>query len=289
MQLAKRIMRGCGFLAVLLYGSSLGFPQKLPSLPGSDQELERILRSAADYCKKLENSALEFVCMEQITEKINMSKDIVSRKPGFTRSTTWTPSDAIFKNTYLYDFQYIRKAGETTETRVLLQKNGRTVNRQETDLRTVNFQFRDVLIGPVGILSERSWAAYDYRILGEDKLEDIPVIILDVVPKPGMTSDDLYGKVWLDKNRLELLKVEWSQKRVGNFQVFEDRAKRYKSEPLITISSEFKVERNGLRFPSRFFIEEAYIDKNGKKFVHSETTTTYCDFKFFTVEVEVKQ
>ncbi len=36
------------------------------------------------------------------------------------------------------------------------------------------------------------------------------------------------------------------------------------------------------------FIEEAYLNERGRKFVRSETTVEYTDFKFFTVEVEVK-
>jgi hypothetical protein len=281
---------GCRLVLALILGAFPGSYQERPTQPGPDLEVGTILRAAADYCRRLENSALDFVCLEQITEKVNLSKDIVSRKKEFMRSKTiWTPSDAIFKNTYLYDFQYIRKSGQTRETRRLLTKNGRTVNRQVAELRTLNFLFQDVLVGPVGILSERSRADYDYRVSGEDRLDGAPVIILEVVPKPGVSRDHLYGKVWLDKERLDILKVEWSQKRIGNFQIFEERAKRYRAEPRITMVSSFGVEKNGLRFPSRFFIEEAYIGKNGKKFVHSETMVIYRDFKFFTVEVEVSR
>lgn len=60
------------------------------------------------------------------------------------------------------------------------------------------------------------------------------------------------------------------------------------SEPSITLISEFLVEKNGIRFPNYFFIEEAYIDMKGKKFIRSETKVTFKEFKFFTVEVDVK-
>lgn len=52
--------------------------------------------------------------------------------------------------------------------------------------------------------------------------------------------------------------------------------------------SEFQAEKNGLRFPTQLYIEEAYLDKRGRPFVRSKTTVTYKDFKFFTVEVEIK-
>jgi len=56
----------------------------------------------------------------------------------------------------------------------------------------------------------------------------------------------------------------------------------------MTLVSEYKVEKNGIRFSSRYFIEEAYIGKKGKKFISSETTVIYRDYKFFTVETEIK-
>lgn len=224
MPFMSRAMHGYSLLLIVALAVYPGFPQERPSPQSSDLDIAEILRKAASYCEKLANSTLDFVCLEQITEKTNFSRDIVSRGSGFVRSQEWKVRDGIFKNTYLYDFQYIRKGGVAKETRLLLKKNGRAVDYRENNLRTSNFQFRDVLLGPVGVLSERSWPDYEYRILGEDQLDGVPVVILDIVPKPETIGDDLYGKVWLDKGHLDILKVEWGQKRVGNFQVFQERA-----------------------------------------------------------------
>jgi hypothetical protein len=46
--------------------------------------------------------------------------------------------------------------------------------------------------------------------------------------------------------------------------------------------------RRGFYFPSRYLIEEAYIDKKGKKIISSLTEVIYKDYKFFTVETDVK-
>jgi hypothetical protein len=47
------------------------------------------------------------------------------------------------------------------------------------------------------------------------------------------------------------------------------------------------IEKNGIRFPSRYFVKESYINPSRGKLTLSETTVTYSDYKFFTVETEV--
>jgi hypothetical protein len=92
----------------------------------------------------------------------------------------------------------------------------------------------------------------------------------------------------VDESDFSVLKIEWNQESVGNFEITEEIARRYKSKPQMTLVSEYKVEKNGIRFPSRYFIEEAYIGKKGKKFIRSEATVIYRDYEFFTVETEIK-
>ncbi len=59
-------------------------------------------------------------------------------------------------------------------------------------------------------------------------------------------------------------------------------------KPRITLRTEFSVEKNGIRFPSKLSLEEAYLTERGRVFVRSETNVVYKDFKFFTVEVVVR-
>jgi hypothetical protein len=59
-------------------------------------------------------------------------------------------------------------------------------------------------------------------------------------------------------------------------------------EPQITSFSEYGFEKNGLRFPSRDQTEEAYLKKDGKKYIRAETAIIYKDYKFFTVETDIK-
>ncbi len=264
----------------------------LPQLSAGVEKIgvDEILEAAGVYCEKLENAVLYFVCREEITEKIDFSKDIAliyqARRPGGGWIRTKVPRRRI-ENTYVYDFQFIRKNNQIKETRTLLEENGKRKSERDASLKTQRFIFKNVVLGPVGILGKRWQPYHDYKIIGEDEVNGLPAIILNAVPKPGHNMDFLFGKVWIDKKNYDILKVEWSPERIGNFATFERRGLKYKSEPNITLISEFLVEKNGIRFPNYFFIEEAYIDKKGKRFIRSETEVTYKEFKFFTVEVEV--
>lgn len=271
---------------------SLGFSSWHQTQVPPEIDIQEILKASAIYCHKLEHAAIDFVCLEEITEKVNYSRDATSGQSWRELRDTWSVRKVRLtevKNEYLYDFQYVRKNDQFKEIRTLLKENGQKRNEKEAKLKTINFLFKNVLMGPVGILAEPSQINYDYKILSMENLYGIPAVILDIIPKPDYKSETLFGKVWLDRSRMDILKIEWSQKNIGNFQIFEERAEKFKSEPLITMISEFAVEKNGIRFPSRFLIEEAYVNKKGKKFVRSETTVIYRDFKFFKVEVEIKK
>lgn len=277
---------------VILIGFSfprISLPQKGAKVEEID--VDEILTAAAIYCERLENAVLYFVCREEIIEKINFSKDIAliyqARRPGGRWMRTQVPRRRV-KNTYVYDFQFIRRDNQIQETRSLLEENGKKKSEEDASLKTQRFIFKNVVLGPVGILSKRWQPYHDYKIIGEDEINGLPAVILNAVPKPIHKMDFLFGKVWIDKKNFDILRIEWSPKRIGNFATFERRGLKYKSEPNITLISEFLVEKNDIRFPNYFFIEEAYIDKKGKKFIRSETEVTYKEFKFFTVEVEVR-
>ena len=58
--------------------------------------------------------------------------------------------------------------------------------------------------------------------------------------------------------------------------------------PEITLIAEYAFEKNGIRFPSRYQIIEAYRDRRQARIMFSRTTVEYEDYQFFTVETEVK-
>jgi hypothetical protein len=188
---------------------------------------------------------------------------------------------------FIYDYQVIRKATGIKERRTLLEENGKKRNEKDAQLKTINFRFQNVLFAPLGVLSESLQPHYEYKIINKEIFNGERVVLLEAKPKPYLKTSFLYGNIWVRERDFAILKIEWNQERIGHYSIFKKRGEAYKAQPRIALISEFTVEKNGISFPSKFCIEEAYILKNGKKFIRSQTTVTYDNFKFFSVEVNI--
>ena len=265
----------------------------------AEVDLPSLLAKAAEYCRKLNGAALYFICLEEIVETINPSLDVkkplvpltqwVGGSPSGQTQVITTTSVRKIKHSLLYDYQCIRDKGETTERRTLLQENKKKLDEQNAPLKTTIIAYEMPLFGPAGIFGERVQPQFDYTVVGREKFEKKPVVIVQAVPKPDAPpGKDLYGKAWIEPASGDIVKIEWSPSRVGHFEIFKERGEKFKLEPRLTLSSEFEVAKNGLRFPTRFVAEEAYLNARGRAFVRSTTVVTYKDFKFFTVEVDVR-
>jgi hypothetical protein len=265
-------------------------PVLLLSVQGGDSpkpSLDEILQREAEYCRRLELAALDFVCFEDITEKVDQSKDINLVTWGSLRDR---PPTSV-KRTFLYDFQFIRKDGSIKETRTLLKQNGRDMKVKDAELQTGTFVYKNAVLAPIGIFGARWREALTYKVSGEASVGGRSCLIVDAAPKGSHPEIDfLSGRAFIDKATLDILKIEWSEQKIGNYAAFEKRGKRYGMKPRIRITSEFEIEKNGIRFPTRHLIEEAYIGQaamsTASKFVRSRTSVIYTDFRFFTVSVE---
>lgn len=261
-------------------------------------DLDVLLGKTADYCRKLEMSILYFVCLEEIQETIDPTLDVLKANYFFgANDWRWALGDWVtasrqpkkIKNSYLYDYQCVRSGQAIRETRTLLKENGKKMNVPNAALKTSIVVYGTVLMGPVGLLGERFQPHYDFSVIGQDKIGKRPVVVVDAKPKPDAPeTTNLYGKAWIDPATADILKIEWSESRVGRREIFDQRGERYKRKPRLTILSEFRTEKNGIRFPTSLFIEEAYLNEKGKAFVRSKTEVVYKDFRFFTVEVEYR-
>jgi hypothetical protein len=204
----------------------------------------------------------------------------------------FSPQIKIFvtplKNSYLYDYQFIRKDDNITERRTLLEENGKKRNEPEAKLKTRAFRFRDVLFGPIGLLGEKAQNQYAYQLERGERLDGKKTVVIRANPLASAESRILAGKVWVGEDDFAILKIEWLPETIGHFETISRRAKRLGATPLVTAISEYGFEKNGIRFPSRSHTEEAYLTKKGKKFVRSETTVLYIAYKFFTVQTQVE-
>jgi hypothetical protein len=242
---------------------------RLTPHPHADQpRLAAILKKSEDYCRRLDRAALDFVCLEEVTE--------------FSRY--WSPHTDV----YLYDYQFIRKNQAAQEKRNLLAVNGKKADSRDSTLKTAMFQYENVFFGPIGLLSE-SWQAYlEYQIVGDEIFNKEKAVVIEAVPGPRLSEPHPWGRVWIKEDDGSVLKIVWDQKSLGNFQSIEEWAKTHNAVPQVSAFSEYGFEKNGLRFPSRNFSEQAYADEDGKIFVNARISVIYKNYKYFTVETEIK-
>jgi len=254
-------------------------PLSQPDLFQTDLFL--ILEKTAEYCSKLDNASLDFVCHEEIKERLYYS-------PG--ADGTYLGGRFYKENQYLYDYQLIRKEGQMLEKRVLLEENGKNKMEADAALKTKQFEHKYVIFGPVGLLSSENQAHLSYQIEKAAKLDGEKVIIVEAKPRSPQDGNRLYGKVWLREKDLSILKIEWDQSSMGNIKGIMEVAEKLKAKPHITFVSEYGYEKHGIRFPSKYSVVEEYIVARGRrnKMKCSQTVVTYKNYKFFTVETQVK-
>jgi len=288
-----------------------GGPASAPTAPApqapsasSPTAVTLLLAKTAAYCGRLEASAFDFVCREEIRETIDPKLDAAAKGStvdviaptiaGPTGQAYLGPTLVVttvrkMHRSFVYDYQCIRAGRAIREIRTEIEENGKKKNVPNAELQTSTVVWGTALLGPVGLFGERFQGDYSYALAGEEVVNGHRAVVVDAKPKPGAPpSRNLYGKAWLDPATGDVLKIEWSETRVGHFDVFAERGALYKRTPRLNIVSEFSVEKNGLRFPTHLAVEEAYLKESGKVFVRSKTDVVYKDFKFFTVEVEVR-
>jgi hypothetical protein len=262
------------------------------------------LRSAREYGRRLERAALDFVCREEVAELIDLTRDtsqsLVERNPTATvisgEPNPYRRPDIKFntgrpkkkhQNTYVYDYQMIRQAGEVREKRVLLEKNGKKAKDKQGAQPTLAYQYAEILLAAARLLDERCEEYYDYRLVRADRLGDEDVWVLAVSPRLA-AGGYLGGSLWLRRRDCAILRVDWDPSTFGNFQNILKRAEAYEARPRVVSYTEFGVEKNGLLFPSLDLTEEAYAQGDEAVFLRARTRVAYSDYRFFTVETEAE-
>jgi hypothetical protein len=262
----KRWIIGAGVVIAAL--GLLSGVAPLNAQTGSGQEdLAAVLKKAAEYCRRLDKAALDFTCFEEVKETTHF----------------YSPSTDI----YLYDYQFVRKGEGIKEQRNLVSVNGKKSDRRDTRLYTASFQYKNVLFGPIGLLSEFWQAYHDYKVVSRETIRGATALVVEVTPKPDLPATHPYGRVWIKPGDGSIFKIAWDQRSLGNYKLAEEWGTANDALPQITAYTEYGFEKNGLRFPSLNYTEEAYIRKNGRKYTSAEISTAYRGYKFFTVETSV--
>jgi len=279
------------------------------SAPGGQEKVSDafqtglVLKSVREYCQRLERAALDFVCMEEVSEKLDASREKqeadvrmdprmtsgvggVGRMGATGPAITHNPSAAPKRDhRTLFDYQFVRRQGQVTENRVMLERDGKKAKPKEKPPQMNVFSCSEILLMPMKLLDEKISEYYDYRLLRQDELEGVKVWVLEVSPRLSIKGY-LGGRLWIGQQDSSVLRIEWDPTTFGHYDTIRQNAAKYKETPAVSSYTDFGVAKNGVRFPSIDYTEEAYVDAAGKKFVRSETKVLYRDYKFFTVETE---
>lgn len=89
------------------------------------------------------------------------------------------------------------------------------------------------------------------------------------------------------------MKVEWEGEAMSDFGTIREFAKNLNAKPIFKHFAEYEYEKNGIQFPSFFGIREEYEQVRltfvGRyKLLKSELKVIYQNYKFFTVDTEVR-
>jgi hypothetical protein len=289
----KKTMMIVSVAAGVLFCFAAAAPQA-PQSPAADK-LAVILQKARDYCLRLDKAALDFVCQEQVEEEVNQaSRPSVSAPaapmPGYFGGRVVQPArvDNFSKTMLVYDYQFIRKGSEVKERRDLLEKNGDKLSKTDAAPETKHFKFRDILSGASGLLGAGAGLRYEYKLAGEDKIRGEAVANIDCVSSPALSGRQLAGRAVVRVKDGAVLRIDWDPRSFGSYHEVQAVADLYGMKPKVQSFTEYGIEKNGVRFPTYDFTEEAYSGGGKITFVRSTTQVKYKSYKFFTVETLIE-
>jgi len=261
-------------------------------LADENNDLNQILDKCAQYCEKLSHSALYFVCTEKVEEMIRKPQESASHSFRTFGGTTYQVYGGLHteRHTYVYDYQLIRKQGIIKESRILLKEDGKKKHEENAPLKTERFYYKHVIFGPTGLLSRKAQLKHAFQIIKHGKFNKEQVVVIRATPKNEKGISHLYGDVWISRDNFRILKIEWNQQSLQDYEKMKEVAEQSNAVPKTILISEYGYEHNGIQFPSKYTIKEIYESKIWKKrrSKKSETIVTYKDYKFFTVEVDIK-
>ena len=292
-KLLQVIKNACAFLVFFFVfaSGSLSFSQDTTA-ENDQAKLKEILEKTADYCERLKKMALHFVCHENIDEKIFTYKRVETVSSDQFRSATSSSRVSLRlkkkkDNSYVYDYQMIKKGGKKEEKRTLLKENKKEKHEENAELKIQRFKAKYLVYGPIGFLSSSWQSQFIYEITGTEDIEGKKTIIISASPKEEREENYYSGKIWVAENDFSILKIEWDPKYIKGYGEEVSSAAGTLERTLNWVVY-YEVEKNGVRFPSRQLIEEIYKTIEGNQHPKYTVSVVYDSYKFFTVETEVQ-
>jgi TonB family protein len=271
------------------------------SEPRPSGPLPMILNKCAEYCRKLADAALDFVCIETIEEvqykfmdeeamrKRNIYVHIVPRgNPGLT-SRVFLPfrdHQSTERNRYVCDFQLIKKNETIEERRILLENNGRKFSDRSMLLEEKRFSIIRPLFAVIQIFAQNRQSFFTYTLLDEKNVDGVPAYIVEAIPKSGDDNGMKKARIWVDQKRFRIHKCEIEGIPFEGFERLLDEITQYNLSPIFVTTHSYRVEKNGILFPNHSLVRVDYpISKTGK-LLKQKIEIAYDKYRFFSVTTE---
>ncbi|MCX6556480.1 MAG: hypothetical protein NTW95_03465 [Candidatus Aminicenantes bacterium] len=258
--------------------------------PENSEKLGQLLDRAEAYCERLQTSLLSYFCEEEVTETTDFSLKIAEALQLFdTRAGAYMHAeDHKMRRIFLYDYQLVSKEGAVSEKRRLLLKNGQVAALENSKLQVAHYRLDKMIYAPIDLFGSGQRQVYEYRLLEEKRDESGPLILVEAVPIVFPTANMPFGRAWLRENgRVE--RIELNMKSILGYETILAAAHRAKLEPAIAIVSVFGKEFKGIGFPTAICLRDAYLDEAGRELLVSQVDIAYRNYRFFVVEMRVKQ
>lgn len=303
-------IRAFGFITVIFFPGKLSLParksesimkpivEELSALP--NEELQMVLDKCTEYCLKLSESALYYICHEEIKEKFKKIKKkegaalLVFGSPSLNSDEYMKAEDdkllilgSTEKNVYVYDYQLIKKEGNIEEKRVLMEKDGKDVKLEDVPQGTKpSYTLKPVLV-PVQIFGIEHRSRFSFKLVGDKKINGKLAYVIEASLRPGQTGYIRRGRIWADKSDFRIVKVEVETDFVEGFEQILAECNQYYLKPHFKSTYYYEIDKNGLLFPTRSKIRVEYSGfLRAKRRLKSEVKVTYRNYQFFTVEVD---
>lgn len=215
-----------------------------------DVLLERMARVAELYS----DNALMFSCDEEITYTHFAASGRVQDRRRY---------DLQYMYTYVQDSESPTQTGAPfggglADYRTILDEDAGDGTYREIQLEELELpNYLKRAYSWAFLFEESRQGRYEFEVLGEESVHGADALILgfDPIPPYVRTVNDWFGKVWIDKESFQILRVEANSSdaltdEAEEVEEQEQDVYRAQTFTVTRITTDFAFEKNGMRFPS---------------------------------------
>jgi len=246
-------------------GPPAGQAQSEASPVSIDVLLERMARVADLY----NDNALRFSCDEEITYTLFGASGRVQDRRKYNLQYMYTyelgpeaPTDADGE-----------RRGRLADYRTIRDDDAPEGSYREIELEELALpNYLKQAYSWAFIFEEARQARYQFEILGEESVHGVDALILgfDPIPPYVRRVNDWFGKAWIDKESSQILRVEakssdsLTDESSDEEQDSEETPDGGMTFSVTSVTTEFAIEKNGMRFPSHAMLTASVSRRFGE-------------------------